>query len=92
MAPRFEYTQAEEIRQGKDFIQIKNGPFDIDLIFAPNGFETFAKAWLATSRPRATTGSSLSAEGGGSAVGRPELHNWPHGIWAGKVLRNPGQG
>lgn len=37
--------QEEEIRQGKDFIQIKNGPFDIDLIFAPDGIETFAKAW-----------------------------------------------
>jgi hypothetical protein len=37
--------QEEEIRRGKDFIQIKNGPFDIDLIFAPDGIETFAKAW-----------------------------------------------
>ena len=37
--------QEEEIRQGKDFIQIKNGPFDIDIIFAPDGIETFAKAW-----------------------------------------------
>lgn len=37
--------QEEEIRQGKDFIQVKNGPFDIDLIFAPDGIETFAKAW-----------------------------------------------
>jgi hypothetical protein len=37
--------QEGEIRQGKDFIQIKNGPFDVDLIFAPDGIETFAKAW-----------------------------------------------
>lgn len=37
--------QEEEIRQGKDFIQLKNGPFDIDIIFAPDGIETFAKAW-----------------------------------------------
>jgi len=37
--------QEEEIRRGKDFIQIKNGPFDVDLIFAPDGIETFAKAW-----------------------------------------------
>lgn len=37
--------QEEEIRRGKDFIQIKNGPFDIDLIFAPDGIESFAKAW-----------------------------------------------
>src|ERR1700736_6640191 len=27
--------QAAEIRRGKDFIQLKSGPFDIDLIFAP---------------------------------------------------------
>jgi len=38
-------VQEEEIRRGKDFIQIKNGPFDVDLIFAPDGIETFAKAW-----------------------------------------------
>lgn len=27
--------QAEEIGLGKDFIQLKNGPFDLDLVFAP---------------------------------------------------------
>jgi hypothetical protein len=37
--------QAEEIRRGKDFIQLKNGPFDLDLVFAPDGIETFADAW-----------------------------------------------
>jgi hypothetical protein len=37
--------QADEIRRGKDFIQLKNGPFDLDLIFAPDGIETFADAW-----------------------------------------------
>ena len=37
--------QAEEIIQGKDFIQLKNGPFDIDLIFAPDGIENFSNAW-----------------------------------------------
>ena len=31
--------------RGKDFIQLKNGPFDLDLIFAPDGIETFAEAW-----------------------------------------------
>lgn len=43
----FELTseQAEEIRRGKDFVQLKNGPFDLDLIFAPDGIETFAEAW-----------------------------------------------
>lgn len=38
-------AQAAEIRRGKDFVQLKNGPFDLDLIFAPDGIETFAGAW-----------------------------------------------
>lgn len=37
--------QAAEVRRGKDFIQLKNGPFDLDLIFAPDGIERFADAW-----------------------------------------------
>jgi hypothetical protein len=37
--------QADEIGRGKDFIQLKNGPFDLDLIFAPDGIESFAEAW-----------------------------------------------
>lgn len=37
--------QAEQIERGKDFVQLKNGPFDLDLIFAPDGIETFEKAW-----------------------------------------------
>src|SRR5437016_14122150 len=28
-----------EIIRGKDFVQIKNGPFDIDLVFAPDGID-----------------------------------------------------
>jgi len=36
-------TQSEIIR-GKDFIQLKTGPFDLDLIFAPDGIETFDEA------------------------------------------------
>lgn len=45
--PAFEYRQAEaqEIVHGKDFVQLKNGPFDVDLIFAPDGIESFAQAW-----------------------------------------------
>ncbi|MEK9148993.1 MAG: hypothetical protein AAB267_02985 [Candidatus Desantisbacteria bacterium] len=31
----------EAIIQGKDFVQIKSGPFDIDLIFAPDGLEDY---------------------------------------------------
>src|SRR5881227_2859517 len=34
----------EEIIQGKDFVQIKNGPFDIDLVFAPDGIEDYESA------------------------------------------------
>jgi hypothetical protein len=37
--------QANEIERGKDFVQIKNGPFDVDLVFAPDGIEKFADAW-----------------------------------------------
>jgi hypothetical protein len=37
--------QAQEVRRGKDFIQLKNGPFDLDLIFAPDGIENFEDAW-----------------------------------------------
>jgi hypothetical protein len=37
--------QAAEIARGKDFVQLKNGPFDLDLIFAPDGIERFSEAW-----------------------------------------------
>jgi hypothetical protein len=37
--------QAAEIRRGKDFVQLKNGPFDLDLVFAPDGIERFEDAW-----------------------------------------------
>jgi hypothetical protein len=37
--------QAAEIERGKDFVQIRNGPFDVDLVFAPDGLESFADAW-----------------------------------------------
>lgn len=37
--------QNAEIERGKDFIQLKNGPFDLDLIFAPDGIERFEDAW-----------------------------------------------
>ncbi|HSO74038.1 MAG TPA: hypothetical protein VLU47_04305 [Blastocatellia bacterium] len=37
--------QGAEIERGKDFIQLKEGPFDLDLIFAPDGIERFDDAW-----------------------------------------------
>src|SRR5206468_9423462 len=33
------------IERGKDFVQLKNGPFDLDLVFAPDGIERFQDAW-----------------------------------------------
>jgi hypothetical protein len=43
----FELTddQAAEIERGKDFVQLKNGPFDFYLVFAPDGIESFGEAW-----------------------------------------------
>jgi hypothetical protein len=38
-------AQAAEILRGKDFVQLKNGPFDLDLVFAPDGIEDFDDAW-----------------------------------------------
>jgi hypothetical protein len=37
--------EADEVARGKDFVQLKNGPFDLDLVFAPDGIETFHEAW-----------------------------------------------
>lgn len=37
-------VQEAEISRVKDLVQLKNGPFDIDLIFAPDGIEQFADA------------------------------------------------
>ena len=38
-------SQSADIERGKDFVQLKNGPFDLDLVFAPDGIERFADAW-----------------------------------------------
>ena len=37
--------EASQIKRGKDFVQLKNGPFDLDLVFAPDGIEHFEDAW-----------------------------------------------
>lgn len=34
-----------EIKKGKDFIQIREGPFDLDLVFAPDGLESFEEVF-----------------------------------------------
>jgi len=42
---RLTNDQAGEVERGKDFIQLKDGPFDLDLVFAPDGIERFSDAW-----------------------------------------------
>jgi len=37
--------QAAEIVRGKDFVQLRRGPFDMDLVFAPDGIERFEDAY-----------------------------------------------
>jgi len=37
--------EVAQIERGKDFVQLKNGPFDLDLVFAPDGIERFEDAW-----------------------------------------------
>jgi len=43
----FELTSADEdeVRRCKDFVQLRCGPFDLDLVFAPDGIERFTDAW-----------------------------------------------
>ena len=38
-------AEQAEVSRGKVFIQLRNGPFDLDLIFAPDGIERFEDAW-----------------------------------------------
>ena len=33
-----------QIIKGVDFVQLKQGPFDLDLVFAPDGIQSFAEA------------------------------------------------
>jgi hypothetical protein len=42
---RLTEREQEEVRRGKHFIQLRDGPFDLDLIFAPDGIESFDDAW-----------------------------------------------
>lgn len=37
-------ANAEKIVRGADFVQLKEGPFDVDLVFAPDGIEAFDEA------------------------------------------------
>jgi len=38
-------AEAADVVRGKHFVQLRSGPFDVDLVFAPDGIETFAEAW-----------------------------------------------
>jgi hypothetical protein len=38
-------AQTAEIVRGKALMQLKNGPFDLDLVFAPDGIERFREAF-----------------------------------------------
>ena len=42
----FELSRADEadIIAGKDFVQLSSGPFDVDLVFAPDGIENYEEA------------------------------------------------
>ncbi len=40
----FDDNTKTEVIRGKDFVQLKDGPFDLDLVFAPDGIESFAEA------------------------------------------------
>lgn len=37
--------QRDEIVHGKALVLLKYGPFDLDLVFAPDGIESFRDAW-----------------------------------------------
>lgn len=42
---QFSEQQTQEILRGKVLIRLKNGAFDVNLTFAPDGIETFEDAW-----------------------------------------------
>lgn len=37
--------QAMDVERGKALVQLKNPPFDVELVFAPDGIERFEDAW-----------------------------------------------
>jgi hypothetical protein len=41
---KLSHDDEKNLIAGKDFVQLRDGPFDLDLVFAPDGIETFADA------------------------------------------------
>lgn len=59
--------QAAEIARGKDFIQLKNGPFDLDLVFAPEVDLRDKSSRRRARPPGRALGELLPAKGGHAA-------------------------
>ena len=63
-----------EIVAGKDFVQIHNGPFDLDIIFAPDGISSFSDArsralmWTAFGLPICATSLRANARVAGRKI------------------------
>ncbi|MCA9413837.1 MAG: hypothetical protein KC940_07755 [Candidatus Omnitrophica bacterium] len=38
------HHSSEEVLRGKDFVQLKNGPFQLDIVYAPDGIESYEEA------------------------------------------------
>jgi hypothetical protein len=41
---KLDASTCDAILRGKDFVQIRSGPFDIDIVFAPDGIKSFDEA------------------------------------------------
>jgi hypothetical protein len=81
--------QAAQIERGKDFVQLKNGPFDLDLVFAPAGIERFADAWR---RHVEVEGfSALTAQAGARRIPPETVYEPETSIKSEKVALNSGE-
>jgi len=58
-------TVERDIIAGKDFIQLTDGPFDLDIVFAPDGIENYTEA----KRRASGTGQRLWGSITGSSSG-----------------------
>ena len=79
--------QREEVRRGKDFVQIKSGPFDLDLVFAPDGIVPATMTVKGSVWPfcrirslRPTKSASTSARFAGSIVALSSMGSSTTGV------------